>query len=144
MNQPTDIERDKTPILPMITLSDDGYVRMTVAALRTTPLVHLLSGVDEDASDLPWEGASCRPISGYTEWVSVTTPVITLGWDWRVDVSTGRPHYERLGAPRSNVMLIDGHGQDLGFARTAGLIEAFVDAFCWQEDLHQFIVTRYK
>lgn len=144
MHNQTDSERHALDGPPMMSLSEDGYVRLTLDSFRATPLKHLLSGIDEDTPVLSWEGASFGPITGYTEWVSVTTPAITLGWDWRLDVSRGRPTYERLGAPRSNVMLIDAQRHDLGPIRTESLIETFIDSFAWQEELHTHIVTRYK
>ena len=144
MHSQTDSERRVPDGLPMMSLSEDGYVRLTLESLRATPLRHLLSGLDEDTPVLSWEGATFGPITGYTEWVSTTTPTITLGWDWRLDVSKGRPRYERLGPPRSNVMLIDAQRHDFGPNRTEVMIEAFIDSFAWQYELHTHIVTRYR
>lgn len=129
--------------VPMITLSDDSYIRLTLETFLATPLVHLLSGLDDDKPILPQEGASLAHISGYTEWVSTTTPTITLGWDWGLDVSPGQPLYVRLGAPRSNIMLVDAMTHDLGPAKTSELLETAIDALAWQEKAHKYIVTRY-
>lgn len=71
----------------MMTLSDDGLIRLTLETLRTIPFTHLLSGLDvHDGSPPICEAASLDPISGYTEWLSTTSPAITLGWDWWLDV----------------------------------------------------------
>ncbi|GAB3353593.1 DUF4902 domain-containing protein [Lysobacter tyrosinilyticus] len=37
----------------------------------------------------------------------------------------------REGEPRSNVMLLDSHGRDLGAEKTSLLLEAAVDSFQW-------------
>lgn len=128
---------------PMIILSDDGYIRLTLETLLITPLVHLLSGLDDDKPIFFQEGASLAHISGYTEWVSTASPTITLGWDWGLDVSQGQPFYVRLGAPRSNIMLIDTMARDLGPTKTSVLLEAAIDALAWQEEVHKYIITRY-
>jgi hypothetical protein len=128
---------------PQITLCEDGYVRLTHDTLLAIPLQHLLSGLDEDAPAGACEGASLAPISGYTEWVSTTTPAITLGWDWQLDLAQGRPRYARLGAPRTNVMLVDTHETDLGRAKTAMFLELAIDALPWQEEVSRSIAARY-
>ncbi len=89
------------------------------------------------------EGASQTDISGYTEWVSETAPVITLGWDWRMEGAPGQARYLRTGLPRSNVMLVDDLRQDLGPANTAKLLEATIDKTAWQAVVHAHIMDRY-
>lgn len=130
--------------VPMITLSDDSYIRLTLETFLATPLVHLLSGLDDDKPIFPKEGASLAHISGYAEWVSTMAPTITLGWDWGVGVSQGQAFYVRLGAPRSNIMLIDTMAHDLGPTKTSVLLEAAIDALAWQEEVHKYIITRYS
>ena len=129
--------------VPMITLSDDGYVRLTLETFLSISLVHLHSGLDENNPISFREGASFDPISGYTEWVSTKTPIITMGWDWRLAVSRGRPFYIRLGAPRSNVMLVDAQQHDLGPVKTTALLETVIDALAWQAETYNHIGTRY-
>lgn len=129
--------------VPMITLSDDSYIRLTLETFSASPLVHLLSGLDGDKPIHSQEGASFAHVSGYTEWVSTTMPTITLGWDWGLDVSQGQPLYVRLCAPRSNIMLVDAMAHDLGPTKTSVLLEAAIDALAWQEEVHTYIVTRY-
>ena len=127
----------------MITLSRDGYLRMTVETFRDLPLVHLLSGLDEDGLDPHQSQADACGISGYTEWISSTTPVVTIGWDWRLDVSQGSPRYVLVGFPRSNLMFLDAERRDLGSARTVVLLKAAVDVICWQEETRKAISARY-
>ena len=125
------------------TLSEDSYVRLTLETLLVTPLVHLVSGLDEDSPIHSRDGGSLARISGYTEWVSAATPIITLGWDWWLDVSQGQTVYVRLGAPRCNVMLVDTMQRDLGSAKTSGLLETAIDALAWRDEVHKHIITRY-
>lgn len=124
--------RDSAKI-PMIILSEDGYVRLTLEALCNLPLFHLLSGLDEDNPPSFSEGAILTVISGYTEWISITTPAITLGWDWQLTASRGRPSYVRISDPRSNIMLLDAQQFDLGPRKTARLLEETIDRLPWQD-----------
>jgi hypothetical protein len=139
MNYQADAEiRDFAPT-PMATLFEDGYVRLTFEALCNLPLFHLLSGLDEDDPASSSEGAILTMISGYTEWISATTPVITLGWDWQLAASQGRPCCVRVSEPRSNVMLLDAQQRDLGSARTARLLETVIDRLPWQNKIISYI-----
>ncbi len=143
MNYQTDAVEYPCDRAPIITLSADGYVRLTLETFFVTPLVHLVSGLDEDSPVPSREGGSLARISGYTEWVSASTPIITLGWDWWLDVSRGHPLYVRLDTPRCNVMLVDDMQRDLGSAQTSVLLEAAIDELAWREEVQKQIVTRY-
>ena len=124
-------------------LSPDGYVRLTLEQFQVIPLVHLLSDLDPDEPLPLHEGASQTDISGYTEWVSETAPVITLGWDWRMEGASGQARYLRSGFPRSNIMLVDDQRRDLGPAITAKLLEAAIDKAAWQAAVRLRIMDRY-
>ena len=124
-------------------LSPDGYVRLTLEQFQAIPLMHLLSGLDPDEYPPLHEGASRTHISGYTEWVSEGTPVITLGWDWRMEGASGQARYLRTGFPRSNIMLVDDQRRDLGPANTAKLLEADIDKTAWQAAVRLPIMDRY-
>lgn len=127
----------------MITLSEDGYVRVSYAGLQDTPLIHLLSGLDEEDLDLGQSESNVCNITGYTEWVSTTVPVITIGWDWRLEVAYGYPLYVRDGPLRSNLMLMDGKQRDLGPYESARYVEKVVDSIAWQQETNKGISARY-
>ena len=127
----------------MITHSKDGYLRMTFPTFENTPLVHFMSGLDEDHFCPDQSQANACGISGYTEWIGSTTPIVTIGWDWRIEVSQGRPRYILVGFPRSNLMFLDADRRDLGPVRTVRLLKGAVDSFCWQEETEKAITARY-
>ena len=124
-------------------LSPDGYVRLTQEQFQAIPLVHLLSGLDPDEPLPLHEGANRTDISGYTEWVSEVAPIITLGWDWRMEGASGHACYLRIGLPRSNVMLLDNLWRDLGPAITAKLLEVAIDKAAWSAAVQRYIMDRY-
>lgn len=128
----------------MMTLSDDGLIRLTLETLRTIPFTHLLSGLDvHDGSPPICEAASLDPISGYTEWLSTTSPAITLGWDWWLDISAMPPVYTPIGEPRSNVMIVDAQHRDLGRRRSDAALGMLISTWSWQATVEQHIRSRY-
>ena len=124
-------------------LSQDGYVRLTLSTLQNTPFVHLVSGLDEDDHGLDPPRADGCAISGYTEWISSTTPAITIGWDWRLDASPAGPRFVSVGLPRSNVMLLDADHHDLGPTSTDMLLKVVVDAIGWKVVTANIVSERY-
>jgi hypothetical protein len=129
--------------LPLV-VSEDGYVRLTLAAFRAIRLTHLLSELDADISPprSSASGACLASIVGYTEWASPTRPALSLGWDWRI-ATCGRVRYEREGEVRSNVMLIDARRGDLGAMATSVLLCDAVDTWGWEQAVNDYISNRY-
>lgn len=123
--------------IPMITLSHDGYVRLTPERFVQMRLSHLHTGVDEDRPLVSAEGATLASITGYTEWISATRPAITVGWDWQMTARDGQIHFIPLGYPRSNLMFVDKHGNDLGPSATEALLRSWVESFEWQPSVHK-------
>ena len=62
---------------------DTGYIYLTVDEFCAGALVHLISGVDQEWQLAGCTGAVATAITGYTEWVSVEGPVVTIGWERR-------------------------------------------------------------
>jgi hypothetical protein len=134
----------RVPLLG-ITASDDGYLRLSQARMRAIPLIHLISGLDADPErvDAGAVGATLAAIAGYTEWISLTIPALSLGWDWTLESADRELRYLRVGEPRSNIMLLDHHGRDLGPRSTAVALALLVDDFGWQDTVAGFVRSRY-
>ncbi len=126
-------------------ISQDGYIRMSLPVFMELPLVHFLSGLDNEPICQSVEGGKEASISGYSEWLSDTSPRVTVGWDWRLDLTTGSPRYLREGMPRSNIMLIDPvNGQDLGEEATEASIAFRIDLAGLSNDAGKHITSRYS
>jgi len=119
---------------PIPSLSHDGYIRMRLAHLNTLSFVHLYS--ESDAGflyELHNQTVPARA-AGFSEWTSDSTPAVSIGWAWFIDQASDR----MLLAPedvRSNLMLIDLHGYDLGPRMTATLLFAWLSGFDWQSEV---------
>ena len=129
-----------------VTPSEDGYLRLTLRQLRAVPLIHLISGLDIEPAEEQSEsvGAMLAAIAGYTEWISLTRPAISVGWDWFLDVAGRKVRYLRIGEPRSNIMLLDPHKRDLGPMQTAVALALLVDELVWQVTVSEYVRTRYS
>jgi len=125
-------------------LSSDGLIRLTLDQLLSTPLEHLVSGVDQDASP-PFTNAcgTQTVLSGYTEWVSANDPVISIGWDWRLQTSAAGMRWIRVGLPRSNLMLTQDTGHDTPWHGNLEILGTVVDALAWREILPHVVAARY-
>jgi len=112
-------------------MSPDGYLRMRFVDLCGLTFVHLFSSYDETLLDALHTEGVCAATAGISEWKSETDPEVSLGWDWFVDSSSGRLLPVRKGV-RSNLMLLDAKGYDLGPGATACLCAAWLGVFEWQ------------
>ena len=114
--------------------------------MRAIPLTHLISGVDADpaGADTGAVGATLAAIAGYTEMDQphVSGAFAGLG-NWILESSDRYLRYLRTGEPRSNIMLLDHHGRDLGPTPTAMALALLVDDFNWQETVAVFVRARY-
>lgn len=119
------------------TLSPDGYVRLTLEQFRTVVLRHLWSGLDPEDSASLYTGAIETHITGYTEWISETTPALSIGWDWQLQGVSGHVHYLRGGTCRTNIMLVDAFYKDYGTVETSRMLQAVIDETDWQMAVRQ-------
>jgi hypothetical protein len=128
-----------------LAVSEDGYVRLTMAAFRAIRLTHLLSELDADPNppSSSASGACLASIVGYTEWASQAPVALSLGWDWRIATSGGRARYEREGEVRSNIMLVNAQRRDLGAMATGVLLCDAVDVLGWEQAVDDYISNRY-
>jgi len=112
-------------------MSPDGYIRLRLSSLSMLPFVHLFSESDADfLRELRAQTVPARS-AGFSEWKIDTNPPISIGWSWFVHSESDR----MLLAPdavRSNVMLIDMQGYDLGPQKTSSLFGAWLNGFEWQ------------
>lgn len=127
----------------MISHPADGFLRLSLDAMLSTRLHHLISGVDECRGSATGACGHVTDITGYTEWVSRTVPVVTLGWDWCMAAGAAEVRCVRVGLPRTNVLLIDEFAHDLDPNKSLEILATVVDAMSWNEPTRRAIVARY-
>jgi Domain of unknown function (DUF4902) len=126
-------------------VSADGLIRLSIDELLSTPLTHLISGVDMDIEP-PALLSSCgstTSICGYTEWVSTGYPVISIGWDWCIQCGPLGTVWSRIGMPSSNLLITCDEDTEANWERSQRLVASVVDALPWREYLPSAINTRY-
>lgn len=123
-------------IPPHFSISADGFIRLNENQLMNHPLQHLISIVEstqiEDSQILYY---------GFTEWATSLTPALSTGWDWEFIEYNGITSIKRIGLPRSNIMLVDVSGTDIGFKVTETLIEKKIDTLFWEQFIYAQINT---
>lgn len=129
--------------LTNLALSADGQVCLSVAELPLISLVHLVSGMDEDTPQVSGSAAVATDLTGYTEWVTVGSPAISIGWDWQLLTIANHIKLKRLGLPRNNLSLRDSTGKEIGQHGTDQVLAEFIDNIPWKEKALQFIGLRY-
>jgi len=124
-------------------ISPDGLIRLSLEELLSTPMQHLVSGVDPDPKSTLGGCGTATFISGYTEWVSARAPTISIGWDWCVRSTPEGATWSRVGPPSSNVMLTVGNACDAGWTKSQSLLATVVDALPWQDHIPSAVAARY-
>lgn len=112
-------------------MSPDGYIRLPLGSLASLPFVHLFSHSDTEFLEDLRDTAIAVRAAGYSEWKSETRPDISLAWGWFIQEQSGQILLAP-GGVRSNLMLIDTAGYDVGPIRTSSLLHAWVQTFEWQ------------
>lgn len=122
-------------------ISPNGLIQLTIDELLSTPLVHLISGVDTE--ELAPLIACGRPttISGYTEWGSLLNPTISLGWDWCIQIDSAKIFWKRIDLPRTNIMLVDHAGNSTEWTTNLEHLAMVVDTLPWNEKLPQVLAV---
>lgn len=128
----------------MLMVSEDGYIRLSFHELQRVQLHHLLSGLYETEANPPFQGVTQAIIAGYTEWLSDTSPKITIGWDWQMEFVDRRTRLNRVGMLHSNIMLQDAHRKDIGAEKSLLLLELRMDEMDWQSVVMEAIYLRYE
>lgn len=102
--------------------------------------MHLISGVDQ-AMEMPASLATATvSCTGYTEWRSLGTPAISIGWDWEMTGQTEICHLRLCNHPRSNLMLIQASNRiDACQLENSNCLKDFVAQLAWQEEVCRFL-----
>lgn len=119
-----------------------GLLRLSLAQCRRLRLAHLVSGLDEESPGERLCG-SATSLRGYTEWVSLDEPSVTLGWDWQLLAEGGTARCVRVGQPFSNVLLVDAQGVDFDAERNLDALAGLVDSLPWSGATRDAVSRRY-
>ncbi|EXA85473.1 hypothetical protein J517_2543 [Acinetobacter baumannii 118362] len=104
--------------------------------LMSYPLQHIISIVESRHTE-----TSQIFYYGFTEWATSQTPALSTGWDWEFIEQNGITSIKRIGLPRSNIMIVDLSGKDIGYDVTETLIEKRIDTLFWEPFIYAQINT---
>ena len=142
----------------MLSIASDGRIHLSLAELRGVTLTHLISGIDEE--DVPHLNISpsnisndSKDITGFTELISQSEPIITIGWDWQLIRQGTHVSLKRICPPRSNIALSNSVALDFSQEKEAifqhvyvcklALLESYIDTLKWQTDTLKFLKQLY-
>ena len=126
-----------------LALSPDGYIRLPLTSLNRLSFVHLFSYHDDAfLEELRAQTIPAR-LAGFSEWKSDTEPAVSLGWGWFIHEDFDWLMLAPDGV-RSNVMLLDAYGYDLGAMRTSDLFCTWLHAFPWQDAVSVALNQKYS
>lgn len=117
----------------------DYYLRVRMEQLQTLRFAHLVSELDhadnECAESCCTEGAAlAKPITGLTEWTSDAQPAHSIGWDWVLKGADGQMGVQEHSV-RTNIMLVDAQGVDLGRQQTETALLALIARLNWADQV---------
>ena len=122
-----------------LTPSADSYIRLQLPALACESFVHKFSYADESFLEELNDQALGVSDAGFTEWQSECLngngAVISLGFAWFRPAGNSPQLFVAEDPVRSNVMLLDAKGYDLGPQATANLLRSWLTQFPWQSEV---------
>jgi len=122
----------RNPPSPSVTsqVMFDAHVRLRLDELKRIEPWHLHSGADVDpfGTGPPDPGVA---LDGYTEWAADATRTLSMGWDWTFDPET-RQLTGLWRTLRTNIMVVDDAGVDLGRERTQQCIADLMGSRNWE------------
>jgi hypothetical protein len=121
----------------------DGFLRLPLDAVLSIQWIHLLSGLDDINSNGTGLCGQATSLTGYTEWLSASAPIVTLGWDWAMGTRNGESHCVRTSLPRTNLMLVDGRRHDYGWTINLEAMALVVDTMPWKSETCRAVNQRY-
>lgn len=85
------------------TASMDYRVKVDLDFFKNVVFTHLYSAAHAEPEELHFQGGVITAITGYTEWVSQVSPVLSIGWDWELRYENANCQYVKIGPVFSNI-----------------------------------------
>jgi Domain of unknown function (DUF4902) len=122
-------------------ITETGQVNTSMQDLLALRLTHFFSALDTPNLLInPGQHLSATQVfSGYTEWLGHCSLPISIGWDWQVIARDRRLYWHREALPRTNLQLINHHGQTLSWHDNLMVLASWIDAHDWQNEVAQAI-----
>jgi hypothetical protein len=119
--------------------SHDRLLRMQEGALFAIVLEHVCTVQDLSVLDhtVPWHRGARS--AGITEWqADHAGRIVSIGWDW-VRLQDGALVAATSVAPRSNILLVDRVGYDLGRDESDAALWRWIHTLHWQPQAAQAV-----
>ncbi|WP_159566274.1 DUF4902 domain-containing protein [Budvicia diplopodorum] len=87
-------------------LKQDFRINISADFFRDLELVHLYSAAYEEPRSTHFSGGIETVINGYTEWVSESSPIVSIGWDWELRYENSICRYVKTGPAFTNIAFL--------------------------------------
>lgn len=126
-----------------VRVSPDGYIRIPAAILESVQLAHLDSGIySAQDQSLKKDRTRCT-INGYTEWISLSKPCVSISWDWNLVTYGGEPGIIKTGDVYTNLMVQNDANIDLPERESLRLLSNTLAHLDWKSKVRSFITEKY-
>lgn len=124
-------------------VSHDGYIRIPAEKLGSIQLLHLDSGIYSPEDQYPLLDRTRCKINGYTEWISLSSPYVSVGWDWDLIIHGTEPDLIKTGDVYTNLMMQSESNTDLSERENRQLIADSLSSLDWKSKVKSFITLKY-
>lgn len=119
----------------------DAYVRLSIENLQGLKITHVHSEMEDVLSP---DADQAQPmVQGFTEWSAPGDRAISFGWDWTFEPDKNRL-LARWTTLRTNLMLIDEDGSDLGNDCMRLCVARLMTRVCWEETISELLGLALK
>jgi hypothetical protein len=119
----------------------DAYVRLSIANVHDLQVTHIHSELEDM---LPAQADQAQPmLQGFTEWSAPGDRAISFGWDWTFEPDKNRL-LARWTTLRTNLMLIDESGTDLGNDCMRLCVARLMTRACWEDTISGLLGLQLK
>jgi Domain of unknown function (DUF4902) len=105
------------------------YVRLSIDDLRALKQQHIYSEIEKA---WPAKDTEHAKLQGFTEWSAAAQRALSFGWEWTYECEAAlmRGDWSSL---RTNLMVVDGLGQEIGIEYTRYFIEQMMILARWEQ-----------
>jgi len=119
-------------LLPKVSVSFDGYVRLTFDAFTRLTFRNKLVWEDSDLMQEFHDEFFPVRRAGYCEWATGEGNAISVGWAWFA--GSDMEMFIAPGHVNSNVMFVTPKYYDLGATKTSELLRAWLSSHPWRPE----------
>lgn len=128
-----------------LTLSEDSLIRLPYDVFKGIAIVHFYSELTNTTNNHNATPSNRKTrLCGLTEWISVgLTPVLSIGWKWKLSTINNSSDYQIDSPPFSNIMFVNKNNEDIGKHPTEHLLIQYINNLNWSAKVKEYLNEKY-